>query len=85
MRWLLTYCDGSSGYKTANLVTQEDAERYLVSTGDYTPEYAAETLYDYDGGRLDAVLVGEGTVLYPVPAETTEPDFEDPDDVEDEE
>ena len=77
MKWLLTYCDGSSGYKTSNLITQKDAEKYLVTSGNYDEEEAAEALDDQGGARTSAVLVDDNGVLYPVPDNTSTPAFDD--------
>lgn len=78
MNWLLTYCDGSSGYKTSRLLTPAGASLYLQQV-EGLPKATADRVVNQD--RIEAIQCRESEqVLYPVPAEATDdPGLDDED------
>lgn len=71
MRWLLTYCDGSSGYKSAQLLEPEEAKKLLVEVNELSEEDAEAELDDEGGRCREAIVLDSDEVLYPVPNEAT--------------
>ncbi len=73
MNWLLTYCDGCSGYKSSDLLTYAGAFGYLTKVEGLDDEEAENVLDDQDGTCRNAYRCDESeAVLYPVPFEATD-------------
>ena len=83
VNWLLTYCDGSGGYKTSKLLTPVGASLYLQKV-EGLPKDEADLVVSQEG--TEAIHCCEsGEVLYPVPAEADDdPELDDEDDDDEE-
>jgi len=70
MNWLLTYCDGASGYKTASLLTQVGASIYLQKVEGIDKE-TADLMVNQN--CIEAIICHQSEqILYPVPTEATD-------------
>lgn len=65
MNWLLTYCDGSSGYKVGGLYSPEGASQLLQKVKGWSKALADEEANDPNAVVIQLEEIEQ--VLYPVP------------------
>lgn len=68
MNWLLTTCDGSSGYKTVRLISEADAAKLLTANFDeFTEDHFLGFLKEKRVKREAVQFQDLESTLYPVP------------------